>query len=288
MYRNTEIVEEVKHKTNGVHSPKLLSAGIEFIKRNRDQPFFLYYASPLPHVRWLPHPRFKGSSRQGTYGDVVQEIDWQVGQLMKTLEELGLTENTLVVFASDNGPQLNVEGYGSAGVLRDGKWTDFEGGIRVPCIMRWPKVIPAGSTNDEITAIIDMLPTFCAIAGIASPADRVIDGRSILPYMRGEHVDAPIHDSFIVPGATIRHGDWKLLVKGQNPGGGRSDRVGKTDRVPATAGSLFNLKNDLGETTNVAANHPDKVRELSERMKAFTKELDENSRPIGTLSTKRN
>ena len=203
---------------------------------------------------------------------------------MKTLEELDLTENTLVVFASDNGPQLNVDGYGSAGVLRDGKWTNFEGGIRVPCIMRWPKVIPPGSTNDEITAIIDMLPTFCSIAGVAPPADRVIDGRNILPYMRGEQVDTPIHDSFIVPGATIRHGDWKLFVTGQKPGGGRSDRIGKTDRVAAAAGSLFDLKNDVGETTDVAADQPQKVRELTERMKTFVKELEANSRPIGTVS----
>ena len=285
IYHNREIVEKVKHKTDGTHSPKLLAAGIEFIKRHKDQPFFLYYASPLPHVRWLPHPRFQGSSKQGTYGDVVQEIDWQVGELMKTLEELDLAENTLFVFASDNGPQLNVEGYGSAGVLRDGKWTNFEGGIRVPCIMRWPKVIPPGSRNDQITAIIDMLPTFCSIAGVAPPTDRVIDGRNILPYMRGEQVDSPIHDSFIVPGATVRYGDLKLFVKSQKPGGGRSDRVGKTDRVPAASGSLFDLGNDVSETSNIAADRPQKVLELTERMRAFVRELEANSRPIGRLST---
>lgn len=286
IYRNKQIIEKVKHKTNGAHSPKLVAAGIDFIKQHKDEPFFLYYASPLPHTRWIPHPRFAGSSKQGTYGDVVQEIDWQVGELLKTLDELNLTENTLVVFASDNGPQLNVEGYGSAGILRDGKWTNFEGGIRVPCIMRWPNVIPAGSSNDEIIAIIDMLPTFCSMAKVDPPKDRVIDGRNILPYMRGEQVDVAIHDSFIVSDATIRHGDWKLLVKGQKPGGGKSDRLGKTDRVPAAAGSLFNLKKDVGETTNIAAKHPDKVWELTERMKTFVTELKTHSRPIGTLSTK--
>ncbi|MEP3478950.1 MAG: sulfatase-like hydrolase/transferase [Fuerstiella sp.] len=288
IYRNKQIVEKIKHKTAGIHSPKLVAAGIEFIKQQKNQPFFLYYASPLPHTRWIPHPRFAGSSQQGTYGDVVQEIDWQVGELMKTLDELNLTENTLFVFASDNGPQLNVEGHGSSGILRDGKWTNFEGGIRVPCIMRWPEVIPAGSSNHEITAIIDMLPTFCSITGVTPPPESVMDGRSILPYMRGEQLDEPIHDSFIVPGATIRHGHWKLFVKGQKPGGGKSDRVGKTDRLPATTGSLFNVKQDPGETTNVAARHPDKVRELTERMKTFTTELNANSRPIGTLSGKAN
>ena len=102
--------------------------------------------------------------------------------------------------------------------------------------------------------------------------------------MQGKQVDAPIHDSFIVPGATIRHGDWKLFVRSQKPGGGRSDRIGKTDRVAAVAGSLFDLKNDVGETTNIAADQPQKVRELTERMKTFVKELEANSRPVGTLS----
>jgi arylsulfatase A-like enzyme len=188
-----------------------------------------------------------------------------------------------VIFASDNGPQLNVEGHGSAGVLRDGKWTNFEGGIRVPCIMRWPSVIPAGSMNNEITGIIDMLPTFCALAGVDVPSDRVIDGRNILPYLRGEDLDSPIHETFIVPGATVRHGDWKLLVKGQSPGGGNSDRVGKTDRIPAKAGSLFNLKEDLGETTDLSAQHPEKVQELTKTMKVFMEELETNSRPVGEL-----
>jgi arylsulfatase A-like enzyme len=283
IYRNEEIVERVKRKTDGRHSPKLLAAAIEFIEANRDTPFFLYYASPLPHVRWIPMDRFQGSSKQGTYEDVVQEIDWQVGELMDTLDGLGLAENTLVVFASDNGPQLNVEGHGSAGILRDGKWTNFEGGIRVPCIMRWPGPIPAGSVTNEITGITDMLPTFCAVAGADVPSDRVIDGRNLLPYMQGEDVSPPIHETFIVPGATIRFRNWKLLIKGQKPGGGRSDQIGKTDRVPAEAGSLFNLKDDPEETTDVSAQHPKTVQELTKMMSAFMAEFEANSRPVGEV-----
>lgn len=284
IYRNKEIVEKVKYKTDGEHSPKLLAAGIEFIKANKDKPFFLYYASPLPHTKWIPNERFKGSAEQGTFGDVVQEIDWQVGALMKTLNELGLAENTLVVFASDNGPQLNVEGHGSAGALRDGKWTNFEGGIRVPCIMRWPAIIPAGSVNNEITGITDMLPTFCAIAGVDVPSDRVIDGRNILPYMKGQQLRTPVHDTFIVPGATIRHKNWKLLIKAQKPGGGKSDEIGKTDRVPAVAGSLFNLKDDPGETTDVSAQYPETVQELTKMMSTFMDEFESHKRPIGEVS----
>jgi arylsulfatase A-like enzyme len=181
LFRNTKFLEKSVGKTHGKYSPKLRQAGIDFIRKNKDRPFFLYYASPLPHVKWIPNEKFKGSSKQGTYGDVIQEIDWQVGGLMDTLDELGLTKNTLVVFASDNGPQLNVEGHGSSGPLRDGKWTNFEGGIRSPTIMRWPAVISAGSTNDEITSIMDLLPTFCELAGVEPPSDRLLDGRSILP-----------------------------------------------------------------------------------------------------------
>jgi arylsulfatase A-like enzyme len=284
LFRNAEFLEKSAGKTHGQYSPRLRQAGIDFIRENKENPFFLYYASPLPHVKWIPNEKFKGSSRQGTYGDVIQEIDWQVGGLMDTLEELGLTENTLVVFASDNGPQLNVEGHGSSGPLRDGKWTNFEGGIRSPTIMRWPAVIPAGATNEEITCIMDLLPTFCELAGVEAPGDRVLDGRSLLPYLHGKELPTAIHDTFIVPGSTIRHGDWKLLVKGQTPGGSKSDTVGKTDRVPAAAGSLFHLEEDIGETTDVSRQHPERVAELMKRMEAFEAELKKNTRSIGRIT----
>ncbi len=284
LFRNTGFLEKSAGKTHGQYSPRLRQAGIDFIRKNKDRPFFLYYASPLPHVKWIPNEQFKGSSKQGTYGDVIQEIDWQVGGLMDTLDELGLTQNTLVVFASDNGPQLNVEGHGNSGPLRDGKWTNFEGGIRSPTIMRWPAVISAGSTNDEITSIMDLLPTFCELAGVEPPSDRLLDERSILPYLEGKKLPEPIHNTFIVPGSTIRQGDWKLLVKGQTPGGSKADQFGKTDRVPAAAGSLFNLKEDVGETTDISKKHPEKVAELTNLKKTFQQELHQNKRSIGRIT----
>ena len=270
-------------KTDGVNSPKLLAAGIEFIKNHKDEPFFLYYASPLPHVKWIPNERFSGKSKQGIYGDVIQEIDWQVGELLKTLDELKLKEDTLVIFASDNGPQLNIDGHGSAGILRDGKWTDFEGGIRVPCIMRWPATIPASSVNNEITGIIDMLPTLCGLAGVEVPRDRGIDGRDISPYLRGIKYGTPIHDTWIVPGKTIRHQDWKLLVSPQKPGGSIKKGQGKQGRLHAKAGSLFNLKSDPSESTDVSKHHPGKVQELTQKLEAFMKELEANTRPLGKV-----
>ncbi|MEM1158501.1 MAG: sulfatase-like hydrolase/transferase [Verrucomicrobiota bacterium] len=284
VFHNTEFVEKSVGKTSGVYSPRLLKAGQDFIRQNKDRPFFLYYASPLPHVKWLPHEQFAGSSEHGAYGDVIQEIDWQVGGLMDTLEELGLTENTLVIFTSDNGPQLNVDGYGSAGPLRDGKWSNFEGGIRVPTVMRWPAVIPAGSVNDQIVSIMDMLPTFCEIADVEVPQDRVIDGLSILPYLQSAEVNQPIRSTFIVPGMTIRHGAWKLLTKDMKPGGSNASTRGKTGRVGAKAGELFNLERDIGETMDVAAAHPEKVEELTKLMNAFMTEYSKNHRPIGKIT----
>ncbi len=279
IYRDVERIESIKRKTDGQHSPKLLNAAIGFIKENKNQPFLLYYASPLPHTPWIPNERFKGTSNRGTYGDVIREIDWQVGELMRTLDEQGLANNTLFVFASDNGPVLGING-GDAGPYRDGKWTDFEGGIRVPCIMRWPDTIKPGSTNSEITGIIDLLPTFSAIAGVDAPGNRVIDGRNILPYLKGETLKNPIHESFIVPGSVIRHGQWKLLVRDLKPGG-KSGREGK--RPSAQAGSLFNLQVDPGETRDVSGDHPEIVADLRRRMDEAVRELEANSRPIGRL-----
>ena len=279
LYRNKEIDEVIKgSKTDGVHSPKLLEAGIEFIKKNKDKPFFLYYSSPLPHTKWIPMEKFKGSSKHGVYGDVVQEIDWQVGGLLDTLDELNLTENTLVIFTSDNGPQLNVDKPGSAGPLRDGKWSNFEGGIRVPCLMRWPSTIKANTENNEITGIIDLLPTFSEIAKIETPTDRVIDGKSILPYIKGELLSKPVHETFIVPGSIIRYKHWKLAIKSLKAGGN-----GRQDVPGAAAGSLFNLKDAVGETKDVSKQHPEIVQELTQKMNTFMNDLKKNSRKIGTV-----
>ncbi|MCR9201393.1 MAG: sulfatase-like hydrolase/transferase [Planctomycetaceae bacterium] len=279
LYRDRTRVESVKHKTDGQYSSRLLDAAKDFVRTSKDGPFFLYYASPLPHTPWLPGERFKGTSSRGIYGDVIREIDWQVGELLETLKQQGIADNTLFVFASDNGPVLGING-GDAGPFRDGKWTDFEGGIRVPCIIRWPNVIAAGSTNSQITGIIDLLPTFCELAGAAVPTDRTIDGRSLVPYLKGIQLQQPIHDSFIVPGSVIRQGRWKLLTKRLKPGG-KSGREGQ--RPAAAAGSLFDLQADPGETQDVSARHPDIVRDLRQRMQAAVTQLEATKRPIGRL-----
>lgn len=280
LFRNLDRIGNAGKKTDGVHTPSLLMEAKRFIAQNKERPFFLYYASPLPHTPWIPNERFKGTSKRGTYGDVIREIDWQVGELMRELESRGIAENTLFVFTSDNGPVLGIGG-GDAGPLRDGKWTDFEGGIRVPCVMRWPGQIEPGTTNDEITGIIDLLPTFCAIAGTAPPTDRKIDGKNILPYLMGERLHHPIHETIAVPGSVIRDQRWKLLVKKISPGG-KSGRNG--ERPSASAGSLFDLKNDQGETSDVSHLHPNVVQSLRQRMSSLMNELEQNSRPIGRVA----
>ena len=143
--------------------------------------------------------------------------------------------------------------------------------------MRWPKVIPAGTTNSEITGIIDLLPTFCAIAGVKPPNDRVIDGRNILPYLKGEKVKS-IHDSFFVPNATIRYGKWKLLLKDMTPGG---QERGWGDRKRAKAGSLFDLEKDVGETNDLSVAYPEIVAKLKKHYELQMKELAANTREIG-------
>lgn len=265
IYRNKEIAETIKKKTHGKHSPKLLDEAIGFIEDNKkkDKPFFLFYSSPLPHSPFLPSKRFAGKSKHGAYGDQVQDIDWQVGELLKTLDKNGLADNTLVIFTSDNGPELGIPDHGTSGILRDGKWSSFEGGIRVPMLARWPAQIPKGSISDELVGIFDMLPTFSAIGGGQVPQGREIDGKSILPYLQGKKLGQPIHDAVFVPGSVVRSNDWKLTAQDLTPGGPPNNWG---ERKGAAKGTLFNLKNDPSETTDVAAQNPEKVKELKNKM----------------------
>ena len=157
----------------------------DFITRNRRSPFFLYLAHTMPHVPLAVSDDFKGRSGAGIYGDVVMELDWSMGQILETLEELGIADDTLVVFASDNGPSLAYgDNAGSAAPFREGKWTTFEGGVRVPGIMRWPDRIKRDTVSKEIVTAMDLLPTIAAITGAALPK-WPIDGRSILPILEG-------------------------------------------------------------------------------------------------------
>ncbi len=159
---------------------------VDFIKRNSKTPFFLYVPHTMGHVPLGVSDKFRGKSEQGMYGDVMMEIDWSVGEILKTLKECGIEDNTLVIFTTDNGPWLNYGNHGgSAGGLREGKGTPFKGGFRVPCIMKWPEVIPSGTICNQITGSIDILPTIAAIVGAGLP-EKKIDGISVLPLLEGD------------------------------------------------------------------------------------------------------
>ena len=187
---------------------------VDFINRNHEQPFLLYVAHSMPHVPLFTSEKYAGESEQGAYGDVIMEIDWGVGQIMDALKEHEIDQRTLVIFTSDNGPWLSYGNHGgSAGPLREGKGTTWEGGVREPCIMRWPDQIPAGTECGELAATIDLLPTVAEIVGAELP-DHPIDGQSILELMTAEApVETPHEVYYYYWGnhlQAIRSGDWKL------------------------------------------------------------------------------
>jgi arylsulfatase A-like enzyme len=240
---------------------------VEFITANQNRPFFLYLPHTMPHVPLFTTEEFKGKSERGLYGDVIEEIDWGVGEILKTLKDLNLDENTLVIFATDNGPWLRFkERGGSALPLRDGKFSTYEGGMRVPCIMRWPGKIPAGQVCSEVAATIDFLPTIASIANIPVPDDRTIDGKSIWPLMSAQPNARSPHDAYYYYNdeselQAVRSGKWKLR---------------KTDTV-----ELYNLEEDISEANNLAEQHPDIVKRLTETIQTFDSELKANARPPG-------
>lgn len=242
---------------------------IRFIQAHQHEPFFLYLPHTMPHIPLAATSRFKDQSPGGFYGDVIEEIDWSIGEILETVDGLGLSARTLIIYTSDNGPWNLKNGHGgSAHPLRGFKFQTYEGGMRVPAIMRWPGVIPAGSTCGEVAATIDLLPTFARLANAAIPGDRVIDGRDILPLMRGDDGAATPHDHyFFYRGKqleSVRHGKWKLRHTKKNI-------------------ELYDLSTDIGESRNLAEEHPDLVDSLIKTMQAFDEKLQAHARPVGTL-----
>ncbi len=249
---------------------------VNFIESHKNQPFFIYLAHAMPHVPLYASKDFKDKTKRGIYGDVIEEIDWSVGEILKALKKHDLDKNTLVVFTSDNGPWLLYGDHGgSAGPFREGKGTMFEGGMRVPCVMWWPGRIPAGSVCNELASSIDLLPTIAQITGAPLP-ERKIDGLDIWPLMAGEPGAKTPHDVFYYYFGThlqaVRSGKWKLHFPHDYgivavPGsGGRNG-----ERGTAEIGlSLFNLEKDEGETTDVAKEYPevvDRLKKLAEEMR---------------------
>ncbi len=266
---------------------------VDFINRQKDSanPFFLYLAHSMPHVPLGVSDKFKGKSEQGMYGDVIMEIDWSVGQVLNALEQNNFTKNTLVIYTSDNGPWLNFGNHaGTTGPLREGKGTTWEGGVRVPCVIRWPGQIPANTTSDKLAATIDLLPTIAAITGAPLP-EKKIDGVNILPLLLQTNPDAPSPRDHMVffysnQPECIRQGDWKLQVPhgyrtyvGHEPG--QDGFPGPTGRGQTTI-ELYNLKTDIGEQNNLADEYPEIVNRMLKLIEHYRETLGQGNKEPGT------
>jgi len=273
---------------------------VKFIENHKNGPFFLYLPHSMVHIPLGVSEKFRGKSKQGMYGDVMMEVDWSIGEIMKALERNGLEKNTLVIFTSDNGPWLNFGNHaGTTGGLREGKGTSWEGGQRVPCIMRWPGVIPAGDICNKLASSIDILPTIAEITGASLP-DKKIDGISILPLLLGDKNVTPRHEFYYYYQQNsleaVQYDYWKLVFPHQgrtyrefNPG--IDGWPGATGNETIVTTELFDLRRDPGEWYDVAEMYPEKVMELEALAEKARKDLGDdltkfpgtNRRKIGSI-----
>jgi len=274
---------------------------IKFIETNQAKPFFLYLPHAMPHVPLFVSEKHAGQSARGVYGDVIREIDWSVGQVLETLKRLKLDEQTLVIFTSDNGPWLSYGSHGGSALpLREGKGTAWEGGVREPCIMRWPGRIPAGTECRELSATIDLLPTIAKLAGAELPSHK-IDGMDIGSLLFDDNAKSPRDVFWYYWGDglhAVRNGKWKLhfphsYVHVDVPG--RDGKPGTLSQ-PKTELALYDLDNDVGEATNVAGQHPQIVTHLTSLAEtarddlgdSLQKRAGKNLRPAGQLPANEN
>lgn len=279
LFRNNEMVEADIGLNQARLTGMYTREAIKFIKESKDRPFFLHFAHTFPHQPLYASKDFKDKSKAGKFGDAVEEIDWSVGQILDTLRELGIEENTLIVFSSDNGPWFE----GSPGPYRGRKGQSYEGGFHVPMIARLPGVIPAGSTCDLPMMNIDIFPTFAALAGVTLPQGHVLDGKDILPQLTGASDKAP-HEAMyfyhfgVLEG--VRMGEWKYFRRTNRfvwpvplDAVPLADRLAKkqlgTERWPL----LYHLTIDPAESYNVINAYPDIAKKLEAQMAAWEKSL---------------
>jgi arylsulfatase A-like enzyme len=283
LMRDEEVIEYPCDQTT--LTKRYTEEAIRFFEANREKPFFLYLPHTMPHVPLFASERFKGKSRRGIYGDVIEEIDWSTGEILGALGRLGLDRDTLVIYTSDNGPWLSKGKAGGCALpLRSGKFNTYEGGMREPCIARWPGRVPAGRVSGEVAATIDFLPTFAALSGARVPPDRVIDGKDITPVITGERGAKSPHEAFYYYKGnrleSVRSGKWKLRVTGAKRRRGKP-KPGDERPKPKENLELYDLAADISEKRNLAGQHPDVASRLRDMMLRFDKELKGHSRPCG-------
>ncbi len=282
LLRDEKVIEEQPDQA-GV-TARYVEEAVRFIRAHRDEPFLLYFAHMYVHLPIYVQERFRAESQNGSYGAAVACIDWAMGVLLDALRELGLDQNTIVMFTSDNGSRCD---YGpSNGSLHGRKGTCWEGGQRVPFLVRWPGQVAAGAVCSEVVTGMDLLPTFARLAGAKIPDDRTIDGRDIVPLLRGEAAARSPHRAFyyyILDSLNaVRAGRWKLHV---------SRRKGWGEPGAANLCELYDLQSDPGETVDVAERHPEVVRELQALADAARADLGDavtnspgaDHRPIGRV-----
>jgi arylsulfatase len=272
---------------------------VSFIRRNSKKPFFLYMPHSMPHVPIAASAAFKGKSKQGMFGDVMMEIDWSVGEILRTLKEQGIDKNTIVIFTSDNGPWLNFGNHaGSSSGFREGKGTVWEGGLRVPCIVRWKGRLQEGVVCNKLSSTIDLMPTIAAITGTILPAHK-IDGVNLLPLLEGKDV-TPRREFYYYYGKNglraVRLDDWKLMLphNGQsyeNQLPGNDGFPGETKIVPVAL-ALYDLRRDPGERYDVKDKYPEIVATLQKLATQAREDLGDditqvvgkNVRPVGRMN----
>lgn len=256
LYENETVIENDPDQR--LLTKRYTEKAINFIKKNQKEPFFLYYPNNFPHTPLFASEKFSGGSKRGLYGDVVEELDWSVGQILETLKKLKIAENTLVLFTSDNGPWLKQgQNGGSAGLLFEGKASTYEGGFRVPAVAWWPETIAPNQTSTAIATTMDLLPTFSKLAGVDLPEDRLFDGKDLLPVLTGEQkqVQDVVYYYYRDELYAIRKGPWKahFVTKPSYK------RVAPTLHDPPL---LNNLNIDPSEKYDVSKKHPEVVKEL--------------------------
>lgn len=284
LYRDNEVVAKNSEVDTSLLTRRYTEEALKFLRYSKDRPFFLYLSYNAIHVPLVASKEFQGKSAGEKYGDMTEEMDWSVGQVIDELDELGLAENTLVVFTSDNGPFS-----AAAPPLHGAKGSTWEGGHRVPCIARFPGKIPAGSVTDVMAILYDWPVTLAALAGTAFPSEQTIDGISLWPVLEG--VDESTHDRAFVyysrggtsggRASAVRLGRWKLhVIAPENRNSGKLPPEALADLAPSEPVPwLFDLESDVSETRNVADAYPEVVGRLRNELKRIDAEIDRTARP---------
>lgn len=267
LMRNQEVIEWPADQSS--LTKRYTRETTRFIKEHANDPFFVYLPHTMPHVPLYVSKEFQGKSDAGLYGDAIEEIDWSVGEILKTLQDLQIDDRTMIIYTTDNGPwdfkgddaervkgNTNCRVGGSADPLRGAKFSNWEGGFRVPCVMRWPGRIATGKTCDQIAASIDLLPTIAEFSGASLANDRVIDGKSLVPVLEGQPNAKPPRETYFYRTQAVRSGQWKFM-----------------------GGKLFNLQEDVSESIDLAGKYPEVTARLKQLLEEHKADMKANGRP---------